>query len=188
MIPPFEIVVDGTDCGGKTPLVQTLVRRFETEQVSVATAAPFREVEVYPLWKSDPLTASRKICEVMHCFRQSNRDKAILIWDRGWPTVFVSTDLPEARSLCLPYPHLTVLLLNTEQTILNKVAKHRLTAEWLLQPETRRRFIDAYHALAVEQEAVDMKVYHANPEGRFDLEKIAGDVAAYFVYQSSDAV
>lgn len=183
MIPPFEIVVDGTDCGGKTPLVQVLVRRFEAEQVSVATAAPFKEVEVYPLWKSDPLTASHRICDAMRRFRQANRDKSVLIWDRGWPTVFVSTDLPEARNLCLPYPHLTVLLLNTEQTILEKIAKHKLTGEWLLQPETRRRFIDAYHALAAEPESVPMRVYHANLEGRFELEQIAVDVVACFAFQ-----
>ncbi|MDQ0290558.1 hypothetical protein [Oligosphaera ethanolica] len=180
---PFEIVIDGTDCGGKTPLVNTLVARLAAEGVSVAVAAPFREVEVYPLWETDPLCASQRINDVMQGIRKEHADREVLVWDRGWPTVFVSTDLPEARNLCLPYPHLTVLLLNTEQTILDKVAKHGLTGEWLLQPETRRRFIDAYHALAAEPESVPMRVYRADLEGRFELEQIAVDVVACFAFQ-----
>ncbi len=177
---PFEIVVDGTDCGGKTPLVHKLVQRFADDRVPVTTAAPFKDVEVYPLWKSDPLMAARRINDVICRFRDENRGKTVLVWDRGWPTVFVSTESRLARKACLPFPDLTVLLLNTEQTILEKVAKHRLTGEWLLQSETRRRFIAAYQALADNHEPADMIVYCADTDGRFDLEKIAADVVACF--------
>ncbi len=177
---PFEIVVDGTDCGGKTPLVHSLVRRFEAERVPVAVAAPFQEVEVFPLWNTDSVTASRRINDAMSRFRDANRDRAALVWDRGWPTVFVSTDNREARRLCLPYPDLTVLLLNTERTILEKVAKHQLTGEWLLQSEIRRKYLTAYRALANHGDQMRMNVYFADSDGRFDLERIAADVVACF--------
>ena len=66
---PREIVVDGTDGGGKSPLVANLVTTLSSAGLKVGTQAPYRVWEVYPLWESDPIRAARTIVAVMQAFR-----------------------------------------------------------------------------------------------------------------------
>src|SRR5262245_61069160 len=100
---PLEIVVDGTDSAGKTPCVEALCRTFGSDR-QVRTCAPFRVQEVYPLWEREPRRAATIIRSIMDDFRRSNSAADLIIWDRGWPTVWVSTTDAAARGAMLPFP------------------------------------------------------------------------------------
>src|SRR5258708_7237560 len=134
----IEIVIDGTDCGGKTPCVEALRRAFATI-ASVRICAAFRVREVYPLWETGPRPAAAIIGEVMDEVRLTDTSDVIL-WDRGWPTVWVSTDDPVARNLLLPFPDLTILLLNSVETTHAKAAKNGLSAVWVTDPALVQRY------------------------------------------------
>jgi thymidylate kinase len=184
LIKQIEIVVDGTDCGGKTPLVESLVSELTDLGHSVATLAPFREVEVYPLWEDDPLAASRTVARVMQHFREENCNARIVVWDRGWPTVHASTYCPDARECVSPYPDWTILLLNTESTILEKIQKYRLNGLWLTNQEIRRRYLNAYNRVSENDEA-PIKIYRANSNGRFDIGNIVTETIKRFEQQGT---
>ncbi len=95
----------------------------------------------------------------------------MIVWDRGWPTAFVSTTCAEAHELFRPFPSRTILLLNTEKTILEKVQKHRLKSTWLTDFATRKKYVEAYQALA-EDPQDNLLVFRADETGRFDFEQI----------------
>lgn len=121
----LEVVVDGTDGAGKTPCVELLCERFRRRGLEVATHAPYREREVYPLWEAAPERAARIIVEIMQRFRDTRPDADVLVWDRGWPTAFITTEDPEARALFRPLPTLTVLLLSTMARTRRRVGDRR---------------------------------------------------------------
>jgi len=175
-VKPVEIVVDGTDGAGKTPLVEYIASRLIGLGYTVATYAPFREIEVYPLWETDPIKASRIIAEVMQRFRANHSNTEIVIWDRAWPTVFVSTNCKEAREMFCRFPDLTVLLINTEQTILEKITKHRLHSAWVIDPYARKKYIEAYRILAGTHRD-DLLAFNADLNRRFNLEHIFCTIA-----------
>jgi hypothetical protein len=176
-MPPLEIVVDGTDSGGKTPCVAALRDSFAAER-DVRTCAPFRVQEVYPLWQREPRRAAATIRAVMDDFRRASGAADMIIWDRGWPTVFVSTNDVVARGALLPFPDLTVLLLNTAETTLAKARKHGLDAVWATDPALVRRYHDAYHALPREVSHARLSVFLPNPDGRYDYAAIGAAVRA----------
>ena len=82
----IEIVVDGTDAAGKTPLVRHLVKTIPASGPVVAHA-PYHVEEVYPLWDEDPVRAARIIVGHMAAFRDAHPDAEVIVWDRGWPTM-----------------------------------------------------------------------------------------------------
>jgi len=175
MSPPVEIVVDGTDSGGKSPCVDALSRAFAVRQ-NVRTCAPFRVQEVYPLWEREPRRAAATIRSIMDDLRRDSAAVDVIIWDRGWPTVWVSTTDPVARGAMLPFPDLTVLLLNSMQTTRSKVQKYGLQAIWVKDPELLRRFNDAYHGLPREVNDNSVAAFFPAPDGRFDYAAIVAHV------------
>lgn len=169
-MPMLEIVVDGTDSAGKTPLVECLApllaRRF-----TVAVHAPYRVEEVFPLWAASPDEAARIVTGHMQTFRVAHATTDVVVWDRGWPTAWVSTADAAARSRFLPFPALTVLLLNTLATTEAKVRKHGLTGVWVTEPDLRERFNAAHHAL---DPGPEVRVARFTPDaaGRFDIPRV----------------
>jgi len=170
-MPPTEIVVDGTDSGGKTPCVEALCRALAAER-DVRSCAPFRTQEVYPLWEREPQRAAGIIRAIMDDFRSTCAAADLIIWDRGWPTVWVSTSDGPARWALLPLPDLTVLLLNSMETTIRKAEKHGLRSIWATDPALRRRYHDAYHALPNEVDGGRLASFFPGPDGRYDFAMI----------------
>ncbi len=171
-MPPIEIVVDGTDSGGKTPCVETLCRVFAANRI-VRTCAPFRVRQVFHLWEREPQHAAATIRSIMDDFRRDSSAADLIIWDRGWPTVWVSTLDLIARRTLLPFPDLTLLLLNSMETTRRKVQKHGLQAIWVKDPLLMRRYHDAYHALPHEVGEGDLAAFFPDGDGRYDYETIS---------------
>lgn len=86
----------------------------------------------------------------MDDFRRDNSAADVIIWDRGWPTAWVSTTDLIARRILMPFPALAVLLLNSIETKRRKVQKHGLQAIWVKDPALMCRYHDAHHALPGE--------------------------------------
>lgn len=170
-MPPIEIVVDGTDSGGKTPCVEALRVAFAA-RLNVQTCAPFRIQEVYHLWEREPQRAAATIRSIMEGFRRENGASDMIIWDRGWPTVWVSTTDTIARKSMLPFPALTLLLLNFVEVTKSKAEKYGLPAIWLNDPVLLRRYHDAYHELPREVCDDSVAAFFPNSEGRFDYSVI----------------
>jgi hypothetical protein len=171
-MPPIEIVIDGTDSGGKTPCVEALCRTFAVDR-NVRTYAPFRVREVYHLWDREPRRAAAIIRSMMDDFRHDSASADLIIWDRGWPTVWVSTTDSTARAALLPFPDLTVLLLNSIETTSRKVEKHGLQAIWVNDPALMRRYHEAYHALPGEVSESNLAPFFPAPDGRYDYATIS---------------
>jgi hypothetical protein len=176
-MPPIEIVVDGTDSGGKSPCVEALHRVFAFDR-KVRTCAPFRVQEVYQLWEREPRRAAATIRLVMDDFRRDNATADLIIWDRGWPTVWVSTTDTIAREATLPFPDLTVLLLNSIETTKSKVEKYGLQAIWVTDSTLVRRYHDAYHDLPRQVSDHSIAAFFPASDGRFDYSMIVADACA----------
>jgi thymidylate kinase len=174
-MPPPEIVVDGTDSGGKTPCVEALYRALAADR-DVRTCAPFRVQEVYPLWEREPRRAAAVIRAIMDDLRRASAAADVIIWDRGWPTVWVSTTDPAARAALLPFPDLTVLLLNSMETTIRKAEKHGLRSIWVSDRKLVRRYHDAYHALPGEVKGGHLATFFPAPDGRYDYATICTNV------------
>jgi hypothetical protein len=170
-MPPIEIVIDGTDSSGKTPCVEALCRTFEIDR-NVCTCAPFRVQEVYHLWAREPQRAAALIRSIMGDFRRANAAADLIVWDRGWPTVWVSTTDSVARGALLPFPDLTLLLLNSMETTRRKVQKHGLQAIWVNDPALARRYHDAYHALPGAVGEDSLAAFFPAADGRYDYATI----------------
>lgn len=171
----MDIVVDGTDGAGKTPLVQSLVRALAADGRAVATLAPYRVEEVFPLWETDPRRAAATITGIMRRFRDAHPD-ALVVWDRGWPTAWVSTEDREALDAFLPLSSLTLLLLNTTEVTRMRAARHASTAPWMVEEPLIERFNRAYRALAGRAPGARIWAYEPDAQGRFDLAAITARV------------
>jgi hypothetical protein len=177
----IEVVIDGTNFGGKTPLVERLVERLEADGWRTSTASPYREGEVYGLWDDEPEEAARRIVARLREHREKAEEARaqVIVWDRGWPTCFVSTRSAAARRLFLPLPRLTYLLLNTAEATAKKVKKYGLSPEvypWM--HGHRLRDAIPYEELA-RLFADDLRVFRPTLEDdRFDLDLVAGEIAA----------
>ena len=173
----IEVVIDGTNFGGKTPLVARLVERMRERGRRVETASPYREREVYPLWDDDPIGAARILHEVMAQHRARAAGADVLVWDRGWPTCYIATANPAAREFFEPRPRLTFLLLNTGETTERKVRKYGISETaypWM----HRRRLRDeiSYRELAARF-AADVRCFTpTHDDSRFDLELVSGEI------------
>lgn len=174
---PIEVVIDGTNFGGKTPLVTRLIEQLHERGLSVTTASPYREIEVYALWDDAPWQAAQAICERMAAHREQSREVDVIVWDRGWPTCFVSTRDPAARRLFLPLPPLTFVLLNTAETTERKVQKYGISPEqypWMHRHRLRDEM--PYREL-VRRFADDVRAFEPTlDESRFDLDLVSSEI------------
>jgi hypothetical protein len=168
---PIEIVVDGTDGAGKTPCVEALVGRLHARGLRVASHAPYREREVYPLWDADPVRAATTIVGVMNQFMDRHPQADVVVWDRGWPTAFVTTDDAGARAVFEPLPSLTVLLLSTSERTREKAKFHARAGIWATDDALVRRFNAAYHALEPPRDHRILRLF-PDASSMFDLAEI----------------
>lgn len=173
---PIDVVVDGTDGAGKSACVRFLIDRWTRRGLSVATHAPYREQEVYPLWASDPERAAQLITGIMARFRAAHASSDAIVWDRGWPTAFVTTTDLRARSLFEPLPPLTVLLLGSTDRTRAKARSLNLAGVWVRDDALIAHYNAAYHALSAP---TDRTFLRALPDatGTFDFEHLAGALA-----------
>jgi hypothetical protein len=167
----IELVVDGTDGAGKTTCVQFLVERLARSGITVAHHAAFRAIEVYPLWQTAPEQAAEAITTVMRAFRAAHRDANVVVWDRGWPTAYISTADVRARSLFAPLPAATLLLLSTTDRTRDKARAKRLPGEWVTDEALIERYHAAYHQLEPPPGHAMVRSF-PDARGMFDLEAI----------------
>jgi hypothetical protein len=178
-VSPLEIVIDGTNFGGKTPLVARLIERLAGRGWRVATASPYRELEVYPLWDTAPVAAADAICAIMDAHRARAAGADLIVWDRGWPTCFISTRAPVARRRFLPLPLHTFLLLNTAENTERKVRKYNLAPDaypWMHRHRLRDEI--SYEQLARQFPDETRGFSPTLEDNRFDLELVSGEILA----------
>jgi hypothetical protein len=173
---PIDVVVDGTDGAGKTACVRFLVDRWRQRGLAAFSHAPYREQEVYPLWAAEPARAARIITGIMARFRAAHPSADVVVWDRGWPTAFVTTTDPGARAAFEPLPPLTVLLLSSTDRTRAKARALDLRGEWVRDDALVEHYNAAYHALG--DAPSDRKLLRVLPDaaGTFDFEHIAREL------------
>jgi len=173
----FEVTIDGTNFGGKTVLVDTLLTKLSLASVKTFVSNPFKELNVYPLWPKEPIEAARRIFRYMEQLREQQQGKVdVLIWDRGWPTVYMATRNVSARIL-FPPTEPTFLLLNTRETLNKKLKKYGITKEkfpWMHGPTLPDE--TSYEELA-EQFKDKTKAFRPDENGLFDLTSLSDTIA-----------
>ncbi|HWO24930.1 MAG TPA: hypothetical protein VNO30_39585 [Kofleriaceae bacterium] len=175
---PIDVVVDGTDGAGKTACVRFLVDRWTRRGLAVASHAPYREQEVYPLWGAEPERAAQIITGIMARFRAAHASTDVVVWDRGWPTAFVTTADLRARAAFEPLPPLTVLLLSSTDRTRAKARDWDLRGVWVRDDALIEHYNATYHALDALGAPSDRKLLRAVPDasGNFDFEHIAHEL------------
>ncbi len=166
----YEIVVDGTDGAGKTLTVKSLAALLK-DKYNCRIHAPFKQQEVYPFWDSKPQEAAKIITGIMDAFRQKNKGVDLILWDRGWPTAWVSTTDEAARKMFLPFPTLTALLLNTPQVTMDKAKTYNITNVWVTDPKLVKKFNEGYQNLGPETRA-NLLRFFPNEAGLFDIDAV----------------
>lgn len=175
----IEIVIDGTNFGGKTPLVARLIEALRAQGLSVETASPYREVEVYSLWDDRPAEAAGVICATIEAHRQRAAGADVFVWDRGWPTCFIATRDPAARRLFLPLPPLTFVLLNTAAATEKKVKKYGISEHAYPWMHRRRLRDESTYDDLCRRFADDLRVFRPTlDDDRFDLDLVAAEILA----------
>lgn len=180
---PFEIVVDGTNSGGKTPFIEFLIERLINLKYDVVACAPYKKEEVFQLWEKEPLKAARIITRIINKFRNDNLFRDFIIWDRGWPTCWVSTKNKYARQLFLPFPPLTVFLLNTIETTYKKREKYNLKHTWFINENLVQFYNKEYHRIAVE---IDAPIISFKPDERgwFDFQLLYKKIISIYIKEN----
>ena len=110
-----EIIIDGTNGAGKTTLIEYLNKNIDNS----IYYQPFRIDNVFESWKKNPLDAATRIHNVTEKCRKEALSKGIklLIWDRAWPTVFVSTNNIDSRNIMNKNIFTLLLLSNSKATV-----------------------------------------------------------------------
>ena len=176
---PIEVVIDGTNFGGKTPLVARLLELIAARGWLAASASVYREGEVYARWDDDPVGAAATIVGRMQAHRERLTDVDILVWDRGWPTCFISTRHAGARRLFLPLPPLTFGLLNSAAATAKKVAKYRLTPAAVPWMHDRRLKDEISYEQLAQLFPNDLRSFAPTlADDRFDLDLVASEIVA----------
>lgn len=170
---PREVVVDGTDGAGKTTFVAHLATVLRSLGHTVEVHAPYREREVYPLWDTAPVEAAAVIAATMQR-RRAAAASDVLLWDRGWPTAFVSTDDADARAL-FALPDLTVLLLSTQNRTRAKAAMTPGAGVWVTDEGLVERYHRAYYGLLAPAGHRLLR-FVADDDARFDVDTMTGAV------------
>lgn len=177
-MPPVEVVIDGTNFGGKTPLVARLLEQFAARGWLAGSAAVFREGEVYAQWDDDPVGAAATIVARMQAHRERLGQLDVLVWDRGWPTCFVSTRNAAARRLFLPLQPLTFILLNSADATARKVAKYGLSPDAYPWMHGRRLKDQISYEQLCRLFPDDLRSFTPTlADDRFDLDLVAGEIA-----------
>lgn len=175
---PVEVVIDGTNFGGKTPLVTRLLEVLAARGWLADSASVYREGEVYSRWDDDPVGAAATIVARMQAHRRRLAHLDVLVWDRGWPTCFVSTRDPAARRLFVPLPPLTFILLNSAAATAKKVAKYGLTSDAFPWMHGRRLKDEISYEQLCRLFSDDIRSFTPTlPDDRFDLDLVAGEIA-----------
>jgi hypothetical protein len=175
---PIDVVVDGTDGAGKTACVRFLIDRWTRRGLAAVAHAPYREEEVYPLWAAEPERAAQIITRIMARFRTAHASADVVVWDRGWPTAFVSTTDPRARAAFEPLPPLTVLLLSSAERTRAKARALNLPGVWVRDDALVEHYNAAYHALDGAPAARELLRAVPDASGTFDFEHIARSLEA----------
>lgn len=176
-MPPVELVIDGTNFGGKTPLVARVLDHLVARGWSAGSASVYREGEVYSRWDDDPLGAAATIVARMRAHRERLADRDVVVWDRGWPTCFVSTRDAAARRLFLPLPPLTFILLNSAAATAKKVAKYGLSADSFPWMHGRRLRDEISYEQLCRLFPDDLRSFTPTlADDRFDLDLVAGEI------------
>jgi len=174
---PIEIVIDGTDGAGKTPCVEVVCARFRSRGLTVASHAPYRVHEVYPLWASAPEAAARIVVDVMDELRAKSTDAEVIVWDRGWPTAYVTTDDARARALFLPLPTCTVLLSSSTERTRRQARKYPHAGVWATDEARVVRYNAAYHALQAPEPSSVLRFF-PDANDTYDLEAVVDAIEA----------
>jgi hypothetical protein len=173
-----EVVIDGTNFGGKTPLVARLLEMLAARGWLADSASVYREGEVYSRWDDDPVGAAATIVGRMQAHRERGEHLDVLVWDRGWPTCFVSTRDAAARRLFLPLQPLTFVLLNSAAATAKKVAKYGLTPETFPWMHGRRLKDEISYEQLCRLFSDDLRTFAPTlADDRFDLDLVAGEIA-----------
>ncbi len=176
---PIEVVIDGTNFGGKTPLVARLLELLAARGWSAQSASVYREGEVYAQWDDDPVGAAATILGRMQTHRERLADVDILVWDRGWPTCFISTRRAAARRLFLPLPPLTFVLLNSAAATAKKVAKYGLTPATFPWMHAQRLKDEISYEQLCRLFPNDLRSFTPSlADDRFDLDLVADEIVA----------
>jgi len=174
-----EVVVDGTNFGGKTPLVARLLELLAARGWSAGSASVYREGEVHARWDDDPVGAAATIVGRMRTHRERLAEVDVLVWDRGWPTCFVSTRDAAARRLFLPLPPLTFVLLNSAAATAKKVAKYGLTPAAVPWMHGQRLKDEISYEQLCQRFPDDLRSFAPTlADDRFDLDLVAGEIVA----------
>lgn len=185
---PVEVVIDGTNFGGKTPLVARLLELFAARGWLAGSASVYREGEVYDRWDDDPVGAAGTIVGRMQAHRERLAHLDVLVWDRGWPTCFVSTHSAAARRLFLPLQPLTSILLNSAAATAKKVAKYGLVPEAFPWMHGRRLRDEISYEQLCRLFSDDLRSFVPTlADDRFDLDLVAGEIAAEVALARSGA-
>lgn len=175
---PVELVIDGTNFGGKTPLVGRLLQLLGERGWSADSASVYREGELWAQWDDDPVGAATTIVARMQAHRERLADRDVLVWDRGWPTCFVSTRSAAARRLFLPLQPLTFILLNSPAATAKKVAKYGLGADAFPWMHGRRLRDEISYEQLCRLFPDDLRSFTPTlADDRFDLDLVAGAIA-----------
>ena len=176
---PVEVVIDGTNFGGKTPLVARLLALSAARGWLAESASVYREVEVYARWNDDPVGAAATIVGRMQAHRERLAQHDVLVWDRGWPTCFVSTRNAAARRLFLPLQPRTFILLNSAAATAKKVAKYDLAPGAFPWMHGQRLTDEISYEQLCRHFPEDIRSFSPTlPDDRFDLDLVAGEIAA----------
>lgn len=176
---PIEVVIDGTNFGGKTPLVTRLLAAFAARGWSAASASVYREGELYSQWDDDPVGAATTILARMQAHRARLGHLDVLVWDRGWPTCFVSTRNAAARRLFLPLQPLTFILLNSAEATAKKVAKYALTPDAFPWMHGQRLRDEISYDQLCRHFPDDLRSFTPTlDDDRFDLDLVADEISA----------
>lgn len=174
----MEVVIDGTNFGGKTPLVTRLLEVLASRGWTAGTASVYREGEVWSEWDSDPLGTATLIVQRMQAHRRRLADRDVLVWDRAWPTCFVATRDAAARRMFLPLQPLTFILLNSATATAKKVAKYGLTPDTFPWMHGRRLKDEISYEHLCRLFPDDLRSFEPTlDDDRFDLDLVAGEIA-----------
>lgn len=164
----IQIAVDGPDGAGKTPCVHVLADALADAGFLVHLSAPFRQVEVYHLWRKEPMRAAALVRDAIDADVRAAREdgRQVIVYDRHWPTVAVSTydwrAVETVRSAGVDDLLLLVPDAPTAKRDRGAWMKEGLDRHWL-----------AYRCLA---EGLPRPLPDA--QGRFDFRRIAAAVVA----------
>lgn len=88
----MTIAFDGPDGSGKTPCLEVVADLLSSKGLFVHICAPYRAIEVYSLWESDPMSAAISIRRVIdENLASAARDaRDVVLFDRHWPTAAVT--------------------------------------------------------------------------------------------------